>query len=60
MGYQLFPDLSPSEYEALKADIAENGVLVPVEYDEDGNILAIETDRNQFADAIIQRLTRGV
>jgi len=27
------------EYEALKADIAERGVLVPIEYDEDGNIL---------------------
>jgi N6-adenosine-specific RNA methylase IME4 len=39
VNYQLFPDLSQSEYEALKADIAENGVLVPVEYDEDGNIL---------------------
>ena len=37
--YQIFPDLSPDEYEALKADIAEHGVLVPVEYDEAGNIL---------------------
>lgn len=33
------PPLSEEEYEALKADIAERGVQVPVEYDEDGNIL---------------------
>ena len=37
--WQLFPDLADDEYEALKADIAERGVLVPVEYDADGNIL---------------------
>jgi len=37
--YQLLPPLTQEEYEALKADIAERGVLVPVEYDEDGNIL---------------------
>lgn len=39
MQYQLLPDLTESEYESLKAHIAEHGVLVPVEYDEDGNIL---------------------
>jgi hypothetical protein len=37
--YQVMPPLSDAEYEALKADIAECGVLVPVEYDEYGNIL---------------------
>jgi ParB/Sulfiredoxin domain len=37
--YQLLPPLSAEEYEALKADIAARGILVPVEYDEDGNIL---------------------
>jgi transcriptional regulator with XRE-family HTH domain len=37
--YQLLPPLSPEEYAALKADIEARGVLVPVEYDEDGNIL---------------------
>jgi hypothetical protein len=37
--YQVLPPLSPEEYAALKADIAERGVLVPVEYDEDGHIL---------------------
>lgn len=37
--YQVLPPLSDEQFSALKADIAENGVLVPVEYDEDGNIL---------------------
>lgn len=39
MKYQVMPDLTPIEYEALKADIAERGVLVPVEVDETGAIL---------------------
>ncbi len=38
-GFQIMPDLNPEEYHNLKQDIAERGVLVPVEYDEDGNIL---------------------
>lgn len=33
------PDLSEDEFAELKADICERGVLVPVEYDELGNIL---------------------
>lgn len=37
--YQLLPALSQDEYEALKADIAARGVQVPVEYDDEGNIL---------------------
>jgi len=37
--YQDMPDLSPDEFAQLKADIAERGVLVPVEYDEHGNVL---------------------
>lgn len=37
--YQLFPDLAPSDYDELKADIAARGVMVPVEYDEARNIL---------------------
>jgi N6-adenosine-specific RNA methylase IME4 len=37
--YQLLPPLTRSEFEALEADILANGVLVPVEYDEDGAIL---------------------
>ncbi|GIV51804.1 MAG: hypothetical protein KatS3mg038_2325 [Candidatus Kapaibacterium sp.] len=35
----LLPHLSEEEFEALKADIAQRGVQVPVEYDEHGNIL---------------------
>lgn len=37
--FQLFPDLRPDEYEALKADIAERGVLVPIEVDQNGQVL---------------------
>jgi ParB-like chromosome segregation protein Spo0J len=37
--YQLLPDLTEDEYEALKADIAERGVQVPVERDETGAVL---------------------
>ncbi len=37
--YQLFDPLRPEEYAALKADIQKHGVLVPVELDQDGNIL---------------------
>jgi ParB-like chromosome segregation protein Spo0J len=39
MNYQVMPDLSPQDYEALKNDIAHRGVLIPVEYDEHGNVL---------------------
>ena len=37
--YQVMPNLSEEEFQALKADIALHGVLVPVEKDEQGNIL---------------------
>lgn len=37
--YQLLLPLAAAEYDALKADIAKRGVIVPVEYDESGNIL---------------------
>ena len=37
--YQVMPDLSPEEYAALKADIAANGVRIPIEVDEEGNII---------------------
>lgn len=37
--YQLLDPLTDAEYKALKADIAERGIIVPVELDEDGNIL---------------------
>lgn len=39
MIYQVCPPLSADEYAALKADIAKNGVVVPIEVDEEDNIL---------------------
>ncbi len=39
MNYQVMPDLSEADFEALKEDIAQRGVMVPVEYDEDNKIL---------------------
>lgn len=37
--YQLLPELPPEQFEALKTDIAERGVVVPVVVDEFGAIL---------------------
>ena len=37
--YQLLPPMAPETYEVLKADIAVRGVVVPIDVDEDGNIL---------------------
>lgn len=37
--YQLLPSLATNEFEALKADIAKHGVLVPVELDQDGALI---------------------
>ena len=37
--YQVMPDMPPEQFEALKADIAERGVLVPIDVDEHGHIL---------------------
>ena len=37
--YQVMPELSPEEYAELKADIEQRGVMVPIEYDEQGNVL---------------------
>ena len=37
--YNIFPDLMPAEYEALKASIAKRGVDVPTIVDEEGNII---------------------
>lgn len=37
--YQLFGALTSEEYDALKEDIRQRGVLVPVELDENGHIL---------------------
>jgi ParB-like chromosome segregation protein Spo0J len=37
--YQIFDRLTDEEFAALKADIALRGVLVPIEYDDEGNVL---------------------
>lgn len=37
--YQVMPPLTEQEYQELKSSIAEHGVQVAVEYDEDGNVL---------------------
>lgn len=37
--YQLLPNLSADDFAALKDDIAERGIIVPIEMDEAGNIL---------------------
>jgi len=37
--YQVMPDLEPEEYRALKQDIEDNGVLVPIAVDESGTII---------------------
>src|SRR5215475_10414705 len=37
--YQFFQPLSPQEREALKRDIEARGIKVPIELDNDGNIL---------------------
>ena len=39
MNYQVMPPLSNEEYAELKNDIAQRGVMVPIEYDEQGNVL---------------------
>lgn len=39
MKYQFLPNLTLDEYEALKTDIAKRGVMVPIEYDENGELL---------------------
>ncbi len=37
--FQIFPDLTPQQYSMLEEDIKARGVMVPVEVDDDGNIL---------------------
>lgn len=37
--YQLLPDLTPEEFQALKDDIRARGVLVAVEFDGDGALI---------------------
>jgi|GEM_PF-3301269 len=42
--YQVLPPLSPEAYEALKSDIQEHGVLVPIEFvrEDDGSLCVID------------------
>ena len=37
--YQVMPSMPLEQFAALKADIAERGVLVPIDVDEHGHIL---------------------
>ncbi len=37
--YQLLDPLSPEDFANLESDISERGILVAVEFDEDGNVL---------------------
>ena len=37
--YQLMPEMTPEQYQELKEDIRRRGVLIPIEYDQDNNIL---------------------
>lgn len=37
--YQLLPRLTDDEYDALKADIAEHGIRVPIDVDENGTVI---------------------
>jgi ParB-like chromosome segregation protein Spo0J len=37
--FQIFPELSPKEFQALKLDIREHGILVAVEVDQDGRVV---------------------
>lgn len=39
MDYQVMPELGEEEYRELKEDISQRGVMVPIEFDEFGNIL---------------------
>lgn len=39
MIYQVMPNLSDEEYNELKSDIASRGVMIPIEFDENGNVL---------------------
>ena len=39
MKYQLMPQLSKTDYDRLKADIKANGVICPIFYDTEGNVL---------------------
>jgi len=37
--YQLMPEMTPEQYQELKDDIRRRGVLIPIEFDQNGDIL---------------------
>lgn len=37
--YQVLPELAAEEYRALKQDIEQNGIIVPITVDDDGNVI---------------------
>lgn len=37
--YQLMPEMTEAQYAELKEDIKQRGVLIPIEFDQEGNIL---------------------
>jgi len=37
--YQVLPELAAEEYRALKQDIDENGIIVPISVDDEGNVI---------------------
>ncbi len=39
MDYQVMPELTAEEYSDLKADIQQRGVMIPIEFDEFGQVL---------------------
>lgn len=49
--FQLFDLLPEDEFSALKADIAKRGVLVPIEFDSDGNQLPDQLSLMEIIDA---------
>ena len=49
--YQEFDPLTPEEFVALENDILERGVLVPIEFDEDGHVIDGQRPQNQCSSA---------
>lgn len=63
--YQLFSELKQDEYARLKESIRQYGVLVPIEYDESGNVLdghhrlkaCLELDKKEFLSIVRTGMT---
>lgn len=50
--YQIMPEMTPEQYDELKEDIRRRGVLQPIEYDTDGNIIDGHHRFQAFAELI--------